>query len=150
MEIREANMGDLDGLLELYTYLKTEDAPPREAAEAAMEAIVRDPNHHLLVGIEGGRIVSSCAAVVIPNLTRGCRSYMLIENVVTEPGHRGQGCATAMLARACALGEEAGCYKAMLLTGSKREETLRFYRNAGFNSEDKTAFIRWLGDGVAH
>ena len=38
----------------------------------------------------------------------------------------------------------AGCYKAMLLTGSKKPETLRFYERCGFNERDKTAFIRWL------
>ena len=32
----------------------------------------------------------------------------------------------------------------MLLTGSKEERTLDFYRNAGYNSADKTAFIQWL------
>ena len=29
----------------------------------------------------------------------------------------------------------------MLLTGSKEESTLNFYRSAGYNSSDKTAFI---------
>lgn len=32
----------------------------------------------------------------------------------------------------------------MLLTGSKRETTLNFYKHAGYNSNDKTAFIQWL------
>ena len=32
----------------------------------------------------------------------------------------------------------------MLLTGTKNESTLDFYRKAGYNSEDKTAFIQWL------
>ena len=32
----------------------------------------------------------------------------------------------------------------MLLTGSKREATLNFYKNAGYNCNDKTAFIQWL------
>ncbi len=36
------------------------------------------------------------------------------------------------------------CYKLMLLTGSKQESTLNFYRKAGYNSEDKTAFIQWI------
>lgn len=36
------------------------------------------------------------------------------------------------------------CYKIMLLTGSKEESTLNFYRKCGYNSEDKTAFIQWL------
>ena len=32
----------------------------------------------------------------------------------------------------------------MLLTGTKNENTLDFYKNARYNSEDKTAFIQWL------
>ena len=36
------------------------------------------------------------------------------------------------------------CYKMMLLTRTKNESTLNFYKNAGYNSEDKIAFIQWL------
>ena len=36
------------------------------------------------------------------------------------------------------------CYKMMLLTGAKDESTLNFYKKAGYNSTDKTAFIQWL------
>lgn len=42
------------------------------------------------------------------------------------------------------IAEENHCYKMMLLTGSKEESTLNFYRNAGYNSSDKTAFIQWI------
>ena len=42
------------------------------------------------------------------------------------------------------LAQREDCYKMMLLTGSKEEKTLDFYRNAGYNSSDKTAFIQWL------
>lgn len=40
--------------------------------------------------------------------------------------------------------KERSCYKMMLLTGSKEESTLKFYRNVGYNSSDKTAFIQWI------
>ncbi len=36
------------------------------------------------------------------------------------------------------------CYKMMLLTGSKNTDTLYFYEQAGYNKNDKTAFIQWL------
>ena len=42
------------------------------------------------------------------------------------------------------IAQNENCYKMMLLTGSKKESTLEFYRQAGYNSEDKTAFIQWL------
>lgn len=32
----------------------------------------------------------------------------------------------------------------MLLTGTKNKSTLAFYKNAGYNDEDKTAFIQWI------
>lgn len=41
--------------------------------------------------------------------------------------------------------EEMNCYKMMLLSGAKDKETLDFYRQTGYNSEDKTAFIQWIG-----
>ena len=41
--------------------------------------------------------------------------------------------------------EKENCYKMMLLTGSRKPETLQFYEECGYNSSDKTAFIQWLG-----
>lgn len=32
----------------------------------------------------------------------------------------------------------------MLLTGSKKESTLNFYERAGYNRNDKAAFIQWI------
>ncbi len=49
------------------------------------------------------------------------------------------------LAYAKEIAEQEKCYKMMLLTGSKKPETLHFYEKAGYNSSDKTAFIQWLG-----
>ena len=59
--------------------------------------------------------------------------------------YRGNGYATECLNYAKALAEKANCFKMMLLTGSKKETTLKFYERAGYNSSDKTAFIKWLG-----
>ena len=32
----------------------------------------------------------------------------------------------------------------IIMTSSKEESTLRFYQNAGFNMQDKTAFVHWF------
>lgn len=143
-EIREAECAELDSLLALYTHLHTEEPPEHNRATRAWAAMLADPNHHVLLGLENGQIVSSCILALIPNLTRNAKPYGLIENVVTHPDFRGGGRATALLKRAVQIAAEADCYKVMLLTGRKDAETLNFYRGAGFNSEDKTAFICWL------
>ena len=43
------------------------------------------------------------------------------------------------------IAEREDCTRLMLMTGSKKPETHKFYENAGYNSEDKTAFVQWLG-----
>ena len=79
-----------------------------------------------------------------PNLTRNVRPYAFIENVVTRKDCRGRGYATECLNYAKEIAKMENCYKMMLLTGSKEESILKFYRSAGYNSSDKTAFIQWL------
>lgn len=146
VSIREAVEADLDGLLRLYMQLH--DNPMPEKTEELLriwDDIFRDKNHHMIVAEENGEIVSSCVCVVIPNLTHDQRPYAFIENVITDKKCRKRGLATQCLNFAKEIALKENCYKMMLLTGSKRESTLNFYRKAGYNSEDKTAFIQWLG-----
>ena len=145
MTVREANRNDLSGLLALYTHLHGNPIPPEsEALSTLWEQIIADRNHHIVVAQEDGKIVSSCVAVIISNLTHYQRPYALVENVVTDETYRNKGFATACLVYAKALAEAENCYKIMLLTSSKEESTLRFYERAGYNHNDKTAFIQWL------
>lgn len=143
--VREIQSNEQKEILELYLSLHESSVPePSETLDKAWNEILNDKNHHLIVNVIGGKIVSSCVCVIIPNLTRGIRPYAFIENVVTLEGYRGHGYATECLNYAKRIAEENNCYKIMLLTGSKEEKTLSFYRNAGYNSTDKTAFIQWL------
>ena len=144
--IREAKREDLAELLELYLYLHEDSIPEMNShLEKVWEQILEDPNHHLIVNEIDDQIISSCVCVIIPNLTRNVRPYAFVENVVTHADHRGKGYAGECLAYAKQIAEQENCYKMMLLTGSKKLETLHFYEKAGYNSSDKTAFIQWIG-----
>lgn len=145
MKIREITEKDFDGLMTLYMQLH--DNPFPEKSEEIMslwQKILNDKDHHIIVAEEDGKIVSSCVCVVIPNLTRGQRPYAFIENVITDKDYRKQGLATACLNYAKDIAIKENCYKLMLLTGSKSESTLKFYEQAGYNKNDKTAFIQWI------
>ncbi|MCI8316835.1 MAG: GNAT family N-acetyltransferase [Lachnospiraceae bacterium] len=143
--IREITENDFDQLMTLYMQLH--DNPFPEKDKCIMDiwsSILVDNNHHIIVADEDGTIVSSCVCVIIPNLTRGQRPYALIENVITDKRYRKRGLATACLDFARDIALQENCYKIMLLTGSKQESTLKFYEQAGYNKQDKTAFIQWL------
>lgn len=145
MIVREANTNDLNEILQLYLYLHEESIPDdTEHLRKIWGNIINDENHHLVVCELEGKIVVSYVCVIIPTLTRNVRPYAFVEDVVTHGDYRKKGYATACLNYAKQITQENNCYKMMLLTGSKEESTLNFYRNAGYNSSDKTAFIQWI------
>lgn len=142
--IREINNQDFNGLMKLYMQLHDNDMPKEsEGLKMLWKQILKDENHHIIVAERDGKIVSSCVCVVILNLTHNQRPYALIENVITDKEYRNRGLATACLNYAKEVAVRENCYKIMLLTGSKKDSTLNFYERAGYNRNDKTAFIQW-------
>ncbi len=143
MNIREIQSDELQSLLSLYAHLHERDDPPPSAAvaEAVWSEALANPRIKYFGGYASGSLVSSCTLTVIPNLTRACRPYGVIENVVTHAAHRRQGWGKAVLAYALDAAWRQHCYKVMLLTGRKDEATLRFYEQAGFDRHSKQAFV---------
>jgi len=139
--ISPARPEDLPGVLGLYRHLNPDDPQPdADKAECAWSALMESEFMTVMVAEAAGELVSTCTLVIVPNLTRGVRPYGLIENVVTHPGHRRTGLGRAVLSAALEAAWSADCYKVMLATGSRREETLRFYEKSGFRQGGKTYF----------
>jgi ribosomal protein S18 acetylase RimI-like enzyme len=141
--VRSAQSDDLPALIELYQHLNPTDDPVPDGPKRheVWKAMLRQPGFSCIVGISAGRLVASCCLVVVPNLTRGGRSYAFIENVVTHADYRRRGFGKAVVSHALHDAWRAGCYKVMLLSGSKRPEVHRFYASCGFRSDDKTGFV---------
>ena len=139
--IRLAVRHDLASLVDLYRHLHPHDAAMApDHAEHVWSTLIASGFTHVVVADAGGRLASSCTLALVPNLTRGGRSYGVIENVVTHPAHRRTGLGGRVLARALGIARDAGCYKVMLATGSPEEATLRFYEASGFRRGGKTCF----------
>ncbi len=138
--IRPATQADLPALLALYRHLNADDPEiaPDIAAERFAE-ITAQPGMTVLIGLSGEALTASVTLVVIPNLTRSGTPYALIENVVTHAEYRKRGHARALIRHAFASAWRQGCYKVMLLTGSKDPATLAFYERCGF-TQNKTGF----------
>ncbi|MBL8701712.1 MAG: GNAT family N-acetyltransferase [Alphaproteobacteria bacterium] len=143
MNVRQIRKHELPAVLALYVHLHGADEPPpsAEAARTVWDEAMANPRCRYFGGYDGDALVACCTIMVIPNLTRGCRPYAVIENVVTHAAHRNRGWGKAVLAGALAHAWAEGCYKAMLQTGRKDEAVFRFYEGAGFDRHDKQAFV---------
>src|SRR6201996_2205614 len=116
---REAGPGDFEDVLRLYRQLQPEDPALHDGSDAATFAqILGSPGLHLFVLEADGVVVATTYLNVIPNLTRSASPYAVIENVVVEETLRGTGLGRQIMAATLQAAWDAGCYKAMLLTGS--------------------------------
>lgn len=140
---RQVREDDLQGLLELYQFLGDNPVPDTlESAAPVWSYILQNSNYHIIVAEKDGQLVSSCTLIIVPNLTHEQHPYALVENVVTHPDFRGKGLGTAVLDAAHGIAAEEKCYKIMLLTGSKKESTHRFYQKAGYRADIKTGYCQ--------
>lgn len=139
--VRSATQHDLPQVLNLYQHLHPHE-PQLEAvkAERVWMTLLTSDFMTVIVAQAAELLVSSCTLAIVPNLSRGGRSYGVIENVVTHAEYRNLGLGRRVLAHALDIAARADCYKVHLATGSKRETTLRFYEGVGFHRGGKTYF----------
>lgn len=145
--VRPIQEDELRDLLLLYRQLQPEDPILDHHDEEVLRLwseMLQDPLMVILGAECEGRIVSTCTIAMVRNLTRGARAYAIIENVVTHLKYRHQGYGRLVLQRAYEIAEQRNCYKVMLMTGSKNEETLRFYEGTGLQRGIKTGFIKYF------
>lgn len=133
IEIRQCTEDDLPALQELYRQLHSGEKPNPSTDElqqgfAAMSAF---PGCQVYVVEVDARVLGTFTLYILPNLTRGCRPAAIIENIVVDEAHRGQGIGRAMLEYARAKAQAQGCYKLSLTSNAKRTESHAFYRQCG-------------------
>jgi GNAT superfamily N-acetyltransferase len=147
---REARSGDFEDVVRLYRQLQPEDPVLEDGSDAlAFEQILGSPGLHLSVLELDGIVVATTYLNVIPNDTRSASPYAVIENVVVEKSLRGVGLGKEIVDRTLRAAWEAGCYKAMLMTGSNNPATHAFYRACGFLSDAKQRTWHGHRDGRA-
>ena len=148
MIIRQALPTDAEDLKILYFEYLTNYPPTDEQNMQNWREIIQrlynNTNSYLLVCEKEGRVVSTVYLTIIENLTHNNRPFGVIENVVTHGDFRNMGYASALLNEATEISKKHNCYKVFLETGSKKESTLNFYKNNGFELDLKRSCLKRL------
>ncbi|NKC00329.1 MAG: GNAT family N-acetyltransferase [Pseudomonadales bacterium] len=130
----------------LYRALQPKDPVLTDGSDQRLLAEITQSQHFFLFGLfETEYLLASTYVNIIPNLTRSASPYAVIENVITKPSLQNTGLGRELMACTLSFIWERGCYKAMLMTGSKKESTHAFYRACGFNGTAKTGYITYPG-----
>lgn len=140
--IRDAGPDDFEAVLGLYRQLQPDDPVLTDRSDRSMfDQILESTGLHLLVLEADGRVIATTYLNVIPNITRSASPFAVIENVVVDAHYRGRSLGKRLIAATLERAWSAGCYKAMLMTGSSNPNTHAFYRACGFSPDAKTAYL---------
>jgi GNAT superfamily N-acetyltransferase len=142
MQIRRVLRDEYDQLLVLMRQLNPLDPEASDIELQVFKEIINSTYLDLLVADDGGLLLGSCYLNVIPNITRGGRPYAVIENVVTDSAHRNRGIGKSLLDHAVKLAWAQNCYKVMLMSGRTEIAVHAFYKECGFNADEKQAYIQ--------
>ena len=142
---RIATLSDLPALLPLFRNLDEvgSEPPDDQAASNAWNRLLSMAGVKVIVATSDHNpeiLLATCTIVIIPNVTHSARPHALIENVSTLREQRNRGYGRMVVEAALEAAWEENCYKVVLSTGSKRETTLRFYQNIGFERGVRTIF----------
>lgn len=143
--VRPAADADLPELLCLYSELNPDDAPlPQVSADAVRAAVSKQQGRMVLVAeADDGTVAGTADCFVMPNLTRGGRAALFVENVVVADAFRRRGVGRRLMEAVVRLGESAGAYKVQLLAADD-EYVHAFYEACGFTGRAQ-GFRRYLG-----
>ncbi len=139
---RAATDDDLEAILRLYRQLIPDDPVIDDGSDRAVfDRILADSGLQLSVLEQDGEVVATSYLNVIPNLTRAASPYAIIENVVVDEAHRRRGLGMRLMNHTLQEAWRRGCYKVMLLTGSRLPATHAFYRACGLTADVKTGYV---------
>lgn len=148
---REARFEDIGALVALYAdddLGQTRETPQDEIDTAyinAFHAVEQDPNHQLLVGVQGGAVVATLQLCFLPGLSRRGAWRAQVEAMRVAKPLRGQGIGRLLLDWAVSKAKARGCRLVQLTSDRQRPDAHRFYENAGFEPSH-VGFKRQIGN----
>jgi GNAT superfamily N-acetyltransferase len=133
LNIRTAGLEDLSLLIQLYADMDGEPPLPNSVAEDIFAAIIRIPDYFIYIAFQDKKPVGTFSLIYVTTMMhRGYHRYAVLDAVTVYSKLRGQGIGTEMVKAALKLSAKAGCYKLMLSSNLKREQSHDFYKSLGF------------------
>ena len=137
IEIRQVGPGDDELFDRVAVDVFDEPIDPQR-----LTAYLAEPNHLMLVAVNGGQIIAQCAAVIHRHPDKVTELY--IDEVGVSPKWQRQGIARKMLDEMFALGRSLGCGEAWVGTEIDNDPARRLYEGLGSEAETFVMYVHKL------
>ena len=147
MNIRFAEIRDIPGMIDLLQQVGQVHHQIRpdlfrsgaqKYDEAALEALLRDPNRPILAAVENGRLLGYCFCIlqVTENDPVLCdRKVLYIDDLCVDERMRGQGVAKALYEAALDYARELACHAVTLNVWCGNDRAMAFYEKCGLKPQ---------------
>jgi GNAT superfamily N-acetyltransferase len=135
--IREATADDLEAILALMvqdarSLTTPTSAVPTPQQRDALDELVADPSHQVLVGELHGTVVATAHVTWLRMLSADGGLYCQVENVRTDEAHRGLGLGRQLMAWIESAARDRGAARIQLTSNRSRLDAHRFYERLGY------------------
>ncbi|ADW19192.1 Acetyltransferase, GNAT family [Desulfobulbus propionicus DSM 2032] len=138
--VRTARPQDLEHLVELLRLLFAIEEDFNVNADKQRQGlalVLDDERSRVLVAEVHGKVVGMCTGQLVISTAEGGPA-VLVEDVVVDPGHRGQGIGRALLDALATWARNQGASRMQLLADTNNRPALVFYDRRGWQ---RTALI---------
>ena len=136
--IREAQITDLRAILALLDEDVIRDfvepASPSADQHAALEELIADPVHDVLVDERDGQLMATAQVSWLRVLIYDGGLLCQVESVRTSSDRRGEGIGRALMHHIIDRARERGCARVQLTTNAQRVRAHAFYERLGFTA----------------
>ncbi|MGD8909401.1 MAG: GNAT family N-acetyltransferase [Chromatiales bacterium] len=136
IKIRPAQYTDIEALLHLLEALfsiEQDFTPDREKQRRGLEMLLQAPEAYVVVAEHTGEIAGMATLQLLISTAEGAPSG-LIEDVVVDESHRGQGIGEALMNHLITWVEKKGVTRLQLLADRDNQPALEFYRKQGWET----------------
>lgn len=135
--VREATADDLEAILVLMVQDARSPTTPTSAVPTsrqrdALDELVADPAHQVLVGEVDGTVVATAHVTWLRMLSADGGLYCQVENVRTDEAHRGRGLGGELMAWIESAARDRGAARVQLTSNRTRLDAHRFYERLGY------------------
>ena len=144
LQFAEIVEAEFEQLVSLYRDLQPNDPVISDGSDFSVFKEILSSDYFFLLGARiDTELVGSTYVNIVPNITRSASPYAVIENVVTRAVLQNQGIGKQLMRYTLDFIWNKGCYKAMLMTGSKKDSVHAFYRSCGFDGTAKFGYAAY-------
>lgn len=149
LRIEPATLDDLPKLADLLEELFTQEAdfsPDRDKQLRGLKLILEQPNRGRIFVLHGANKIIGMINLLITISTAEGGFVLLLEDLIIDMNHRGQGYGARLLAYAVEFAKQKKFLRITLLTDKPDTRQKKFYLNNGFVESDMVPMRMYLRD----